>query len=63
MLYTSTADSVASLQEGLSQALTDGELSADEFKSSEFIYNDFLRFINLQIQKTPGDGAGSQKKS
>ena len=63
MLYTSAVESAASLQEALSQALTDGELSADEFKSLEFIYNAFLRFVNLEIQKVPGDGIDSQDKS
>ena len=32
MLYTSAIESTISLQEGLSQALTESELSADEFK-------------------------------
>ena len=36
MLYTSAAESAASLQVGLSQVLADGELSSDEFKSFEF---------------------------
>ena len=62
MLYTSAAESAASLPKELSQALTDGELSADVFKSLEFIYNDFLRFINLEIQKAPGNGIESQEK-
>ena len=60
MHYTSAAELAASLLEGLSQALTDGELSADEFKSLEFMHNDFLRFVNLENQKAPGDGVGSQ---
>ena len=59
MLYTSAAESAASLQEGLSQVLTDGELSSDEFKSFEFKYNDFLRFVNLEIQKAPGNCVNS----
>ena len=61
MLYTSAAESAASLQEGLSQVLTDGELSSDEFKLLEFKY-DFLRFVNSEIQKAPGNCVNSQEK-
>ena len=64
MLYTSAAEPFVLLQEGLSQALIDGELSADEFKTFELTCNDFLRFVNLEIQKAPGDGiAQIQQKS
>ena len=63
MIYTSAAELVALLQRGLSQALTDREFSADEFKLLKFIFIDFLLFVNLEIQKMPGDGVDFQEKS
>ena len=61
MLNTSATESIESLQGGFSQPLTNGELFADEFKTLEFINNDFLHFV--KIQKAPGDRMNSPEKS
>ena len=49
MFYISAAEFAELLQGGLSEALTNGKLAADEVKTLEFIYNDFLQFVNLEI--------------
>ena len=48
MLYTSAAEAAASLQLGLSRALANGELLAEEVKLLEFIYHDFLYLVDSE---------------